>query len=149
MARYQMSLTTAWSPDDVFAYLGDLRNFARWDPGVRSATLVSGGEPGPGAAYDVEVRIPFGAMTLRYETVVWEPPYRLVVAATTPRLSSRDEITVSAGNGGANVLYDAVLTLRGALAVGDPLLALAFRRIGDRAGNGLRHALECEPTPSN
>ena len=37
MARYVTKLRTSRAPDEVFAYMADLRNFAGWDPGVRQA----------------------------------------------------------------------------------------------------------------
>jgi hypothetical protein len=40
------------------------------------------------------------------------------------------------------VTYDAELQLKSVLKVADPLLGLAFRRIGDRAAVGLRRVLE-------
>ncbi len=42
----------------------------------------------------------------------------------------------------AVVTYEADLSLKGVLRIGDPLLGLAFRRIGDRAAAGLRTALD-------
>ena len=43
--------------------------------------------------------------------------------------------------GGTRVTYDAELALKGPLRVLDPLLGLAFKRVGDRAANGLRATL--------
>ena len=45
-------------------------------------------------------------------------------------------------DGGCLVTYVADLSLKGVLRIGDPLLGLAFRRIGDRAAAGLRSVLE-------
>jgi hypothetical protein len=42
---------------------------------------------------------------------------------------------------GTRVTYDADLSLKGPLRLADPLLALAFRRVGDRARDGLRARL--------
>jgi hypothetical protein len=39
------------------------------------------------------------------------------------------------------VTYQAELTLKGPLRALDPLLGLAFKRVGDRAATGLRGAL--------
>ena len=50
--------------------------------------------------------------------------------------------SVEASGDGSLVTYDADLQLRGVLRIGDPLLALGFGRIGDRAAAGLRDALE-------
>ncbi len=147
MARYLTTIDTRCSPQDVFAYMADVRHFAQWDPGVRRAALVIGERPGPGTAYDVEVHAGPGTMTLRYEVVEWDPPRRLVLRAETGTLRSIDEIRVDPSDIGATVTYDADLTLRGVARLANPLLALAFRRIGDRAARGLRNALEAAPLP--
>jgi hypothetical protein len=57
---------------------------------------------------------------------------------------SLDRITVSPLGDGAQVTYDADLSLKGALKVADPLLAVLFRRVGDRALAGLRRTLAGE-----
>ena len=55
---------------------------------------------------------------------------------------SLDTMTFSATqSGGTCVTYDATLTLNGPRSALDPLLGLAFGRIGDRAAAGLRAAL--------
>ncbi|MBV8221122.1 MAG: hypothetical protein JO325_21875, partial [Solirubrobacterales bacterium] len=47
---------------------------------------------------------------------------------------------------GTRVTYAADLRLKGLLRLADPLLALAFRRVGDRALAGLREVL-ARPAP--
>ena len=42
------------------------------------------------------------------------------------------------------VTYDAELTLNGPLGLADPLLGIGFKRIGDRAAEGLIIALDGE-----
>jgi carbon monoxide dehydrogenase subunit G len=145
MARYVDTLHSPWLPETVFAYMADARNFAEWDPGVRSSTLVSGAQPGPGAAFEVVVNAGPRAMTLTYEIVEWDPPRRLVLRAETRVIRSNDTVLIEATDAGSAVTYDAELDLRGVLRIFDPLLAVSFRRIGDRAAAGLRRVLE-DPT---
>ena len=71
----------------------------------------------------------------------YEPARRLLMTSKTTFLSSVDEIRVEPSGTGSIVAYDAVLTLNGPLKLFDPLLRLAFRRIGDRAMAGLRRKL--------
>lgn len=144
MPRYLTSVPTAWSPAVAFDFMADVRNFVRWDPGVESVS-VAGDERGPGASYDVVVRAGPRRLVLRYEVEEWDAPRRLLLMAKTAALQSIDEIEVQPADGGAVVTYDARLNLRGALSVGNPLLGLVFRRIGDRAAAGLRRALGGEP----
>jgi hypothetical protein len=129
--------------------MADLRNFVRWDPGVRNVHMVAGEVPGLGAAFDVAVRVPLGAMTLRYRMIACEPPERLVVRAETSTLTSLDEILVKAEPDGATVIYDADLQLRSGLRFADPALGAVFGRIGQRAADGLRRALAENRPPAS
>ena len=60
---------------------------------------------------------------------------------------SIDEIVVDPEGRGCRVSYDANLTLKGSLRLADPLLALVFRRIADRAIGGLRKAVGARAEP--
>lgn len=139
MARY---VTTAPCPRPAaegFAFMADVTRFAEWDPGVTRAVRVVGDGLSVGTAYDLTVRA--GRAVLRYEVTAYEPPRRLVLVARTRWLTSVDEIRVAPTATGCDVTYDAQLTLNGALGAFDPLLQIAFRRLGDRAAGGLRQAL--------
>ncbi len=94
MAHYSATLTTENTPDDVWRYLADLRSIVEWDPSVEDARLVEG-EPGTvGARYELDVRFLGRTATLPYETVVAEPPHRLVFAAETDAMSIADEAII-------------------------------------------------------
>jgi hypothetical protein len=149
MARYVVRVRTARSAPDAFAYMAHLTNFAEWDPGVVRAEQAVGSGPGPDAEYDVAVKGWFGrTLTLRYRTEAYDAPRRVLVRAASKVLTSIDEITVEGADGGAIVTYDARLELGGVLRLGDPMLGLAFRRIGDRAAAGLIAALDGERVAS-
>jgi carbon monoxide dehydrogenase subunit G len=128
---------TALSPQDAFAYMADLRNFAEWDPGVKKVVQVTGNGGGPATSFDVTV----SGTTLRYVTREFQAPVNLLVVAESGTLVSTDRVTVEAVEGGSVVIYDADLRLKGVLRLADPLLKLAFGRIGGRAASGLRTAL--------
>lgn len=145
MARYVTKVRTQRPSDEVFAYLADLRHFAEWDPGVRRVAQVEGDGAGPDAVFDVTVAGVGRDLTLRYRTVEYAPPRVLVVLAKSKMFTSEDRITVEADDAGAVVTYDAALRLNGVLRVGDPVLRLAFGRIGDRAAAGLRRVLDGQP----
>ncbi len=144
MTRYLMHVRTPMPPDEAFGYMADLSNFAEWDPGVERVDQVHGDGPGPQASFDVAVKAFGRSITMRYDTVTYEPPATIVAFAETGLLSSRDTITVEADGSGSIVTYDAVLQLKGLLRLADPLLGLSFKQIGDRAGAGLVAALSGE-----
>jgi hypothetical protein len=149
MASYLASIRTAWAPETAFDFMADLRNLAIWDPGVGAVRLTEGAGPGLGAAFDVDVHAGPRTITLRYVTTEFQRPERLVVVAATPTVMSRDEIVVESDPGGSTVTYDADLSLHGVLRLANPLLAIAFRRIGERAAGGLRRTLAGEALPTS
>ena len=141
MARYVTKVRTARTPQEAFAYMADLRNFAEWDPGVTAVKQVEGSGGGPDAVFDVTVASPGRDLTLRYVTEEYDAPRNLLVVARSFVFTSIDRITVEPDGTGSVVTYDADLRLNGVLRVGDLGLRLMFGRIGDRAAAGLRRAL--------
>lgn len=140
MARYVMRVRTPKDAEQVFDFLADLRNFPEWDPGTTSAEQVGGTGPGVGSAYDLET----GGTTMRYEVTTYDHPRKVVAEGANRWVTSVDTITVSTQDDGAGavVTYDADLTLNGLLRVGDPILKLAFARIGKKAADGLVTSLD-------
>lgn len=145
MARYVTTVRTARTPQEVFAYLADLRNFAEWDPGVKAVSQVQGSGGGPDSVFDVTVAGLVGDLTLRYVTEDYNAPRNLLVVARSAVFTSIDRITVEPDGTGSVVTYDADLRLNGVLRVGDLGLRLVFGHIGDRAAAGLRRVLDAQP----
>ncbi|HMQ25193.1 MAG TPA: SRPBCC family protein, partial [Acidimicrobiales bacterium] len=123
-------------------------NFAEWDPGVRRSVQVAGAVAELGAAYDVTVAAMPRDLTLRYEVVEHDAPRTSLVVARSTVFTSTDRPAVEPDGTGSIVTYDAELTLNGPLGLFDPVLRLAFGRIGDRAAAGLRRALDGTAVPA-
>lgn len=141
MARYLARVPSPWPLERTFAFMADMREFARWDPNIRRVEQVTGDGGGADSVWNVVVSNVTGEMTLRYETVVYAPPSRVVVRARTPRMESLDEIRVEPSASGSVIVYEANLDFTGMLAPLSPLLGLVLGRIGDRASEGLRRLL--------
>lgn len=146
MARYTTSIASPMTPEQAFAYMADVTHFSDWDPGVKSVRRVLGDGFGVGTSYDLEVKT-LGTTTMRYVVHEFEAPRRLLLVATTPSLTSVDEISVTPSDTGSTITYDARLTLNGPLRLFDPLLGRAFRIIGDRGAAGLRRVLGAAGVP--
>ena len=147
MARYRARVATPLPAAEAFDYVADLTNFAEWDPGVRRSVQVAGDGSELGAAYDVTVAAGPRDLTLRYEVDEHDAPHTCLVVARSTVFTSTDRITVEPDGDGSVVTYDAELTLNGPLGLFDPVLRLAFGRIGERAAAGLRRALNGKAVP--
>ena len=148
MARYRATVTTDWSPQQTFDYMANFANSAEWDPGVVSAEELTDNPLRVGARFDLVAAFLGREIDLTYETVELEAPRRVVLRAESGTVVSLDEMTFEpTASDGTVLTYDADLRLKGALRVADPVLRLAFRRIGDRARDGIAARL-AEPAPT-
>jgi len=148
VAHYRASIDTSWPPEAAFDYLSDFSTSAEWDPGVLEANRVgeATGAVAIGADFRLVAEFLGRASELIYRVVELERPRVVTFHAENATVVSHDRITFeSTSAGGTRVTYDAVLTLKGAMRLGDPLLAIAFRRVGDRALKGLGAILAGPP----
>lgn len=149
MARYVTTVETGWDPATTYAYLAEFSNVGEWDPGVKSARRLSDDPLATGAQFEVVVSVMGRDTPLTYETISSEPPQRVVLRAESATLVSLDTLRFeSLPGGGTAVTYEADLQLKGLLKVFEPVLGLAFDRIGDAARDGLAARL-AEPPPSS
>jgi hypothetical protein len=136
-----MTFETPRHADDVFAYMARFSNAAEWDPGVISAEDLSGGEPALGSTYRLVVAFGGRSLPLDYRICEFDPPQRVVLVAENAYISSRDSIELAATANGTMLTYRAVLSAKGLFRLATPLLALGFKKTGDRAAKGLQSTL--------
>jgi carbon monoxide dehydrogenase subunit G len=142
MAHYSTTVQSNKSREVAFHFLADFANAAEWDPGVASGERLTDQPIGPGSRFRLMCRFLGRQIPFEYRITAFEAPSRVVFVADQGRLSSVDEIRFVEADGGTSVTYDANLRLKGPLGqLMDPLIALAFRRIGERAAAGLRREL--------
>jgi hypothetical protein len=142
MARYRTTIDSTLPPATAFEELADFSSAERWDPGVREARRLDTGALAVGSRFHVVARFAGRDIPLEYEIIELDPPNTVVLRAESSAVVSLDTITFEANATGTAVTYDADLRLKGLLRILDPVLAVAFRRIGDRARDGLREALQ-------
>ncbi|HLI44925.1 MAG TPA: SRPBCC family protein [Acidimicrobiales bacterium] len=140
MAHIVRTVRTAWSPELAFAYMADFSHAAEWDPGVAAARREDDGEVALGSVFELMIRVGGRRFPLRYEVTHFAPP-QVTFTARSFALESVDTVTVTDRGGETEVRYDARIHLRGLLRIADPLLALGFRGVADRAIAGLERRL--------
>lgn len=142
MAHYRSEIHVTAPQEQAFAYLANFATTQEWDPGVIRAELVTPLPIGSGSEFDVLTGSAGRTIPFRYRIIEFDPPGRVMLLGTATRLVSTDTIDVSqADHGGCTINYDADLRLNGIWRLLDFPLSIAFRRIGDRAVEGLRSAL--------
>ena len=146
MATYRTVVESPQSPEQAFDYLANFENVTLWDENTASSDCLSE-EPGTaGARYRVVTTFGSRSMTLTYETIEFDRPRRVVFRTGTSMATIEDTITISpaAGGEGSSVEYVADIRLKGLGRLLDPVFSVIFRRVGDRAAEGLRAALDAK-----
>ena len=141
MASYRASVETSLPIQEAFAYLSDFANAAEWDPGVVQAQRLDQGQIGEGSRFRLVARFMGRDNELIYTITEFSAPDVVRFRGESPTVISDDRLSFETIAGGTRLTYDAQLTLKGALRLADPLLALAFKPVGDRALAGLRGRL--------
>ena len=141
MAHYVTKIPVSTTRPAAFAYLGRFDRAAEWDPGVEAGEMVSPEPVGVGSRFRLVARFLGRRIPLDYEIVEYERDERIVLRAENRSVRSVDTITFEDDAGGTVVVYDAQLDAKGIGRLADPLLAIVFHRIGDRAAAGLRRHL--------
>jgi len=144
MARYKATVDTPRPPDEAFAFLSDFSTTAEWDPGVVEAERLGDAPIAEGSEFRLVADFLHRDTTLIYSIVEYDPPSAVTFRGENSSVVSLDRITFEPSNGGTRITYDAELALKGPLRLADPLLALAFKRVGDRALAGMRTTLRAE-----
>lgn len=141
MARYQASVETRRSVDEVFSYLSDFSNTSQWDPGIDRAGQQTPGEIGLGTEFRVVSKTMGQEVPFTYRVVEYDAPRSIRLIGESSKIVSSDRMTFEPLGDGTRVTYEADLSLKGIFKLAEPLLRLGFRRVGDRALEGLRQTL--------
>jgi len=140
------TVTVDRSLPEVFAYLSDFTTTTEWDPGTVRTTRDSG-DGGVGTRY-LNVSTFLGRETeITYVVTEHEPPTRLMLRGENRTVVAHDTMTLTPdAGGGTQVTYRATFTFKGWVRLLAPITAPAFRRLGDKAADGLRAALRNPPS---
>jgi len=144
MAKYTATIATPRPIEEVFDYLSDFSNTREWDPGVVEAERLDDDPVAEGSEFRIVAEFLGRRNSLLYRVVEHDPPNVVTFRGVNGSVVSLDRLTFERFGAGTRVTYHADLTLKGPFKLADPVLALAFRRVGDRALAGLRETLARE-----
>jgi carbon monoxide dehydrogenase subunit G len=135
------------STAEAFEFVSDFANAEAWDPGVKESRRVGNGPVGVGAVFRLVVMFRGTSLPMTYRIVEYQPPRRVVLHGEGATVDAVDEILLEPVGGRTRLTYRADLKMRGILALATPFLRGAFDRMGKRAVEGLRRALDRPSSP--
>ena len=87
MRRVEASITIDAAPDEVFAFVADVANLPRWQPGILSATRTSPDPVGVGSTARVVRDLAGQSMTVDLAITEFEPGRRLALSSAASGVS--------------------------------------------------------------
>ena len=143
MAHYSTTFVTQTPVERAFEYLSRFSSAVEWDPGVVASRDLTPDPVGVGSAFEIVSSFLGRRVPLRYEIIDFDAPHLVRLRAQNSTVRSVDTITFAETSEGATtVTYDAQLTPVGLARVLSPVFGLMLTRIGDRAADGLRAAVD-------
>ena len=142
MAHYVTTVPSSKTPEEAFAYMSDIRNFAQWDKGIKKIDQVIGDGAGMGSGYDITVKGVGGKDSIfRYITLECDSPPNDLVKGKNWMFTSVDRVTITPTATGCDVTYDAVLTANLVVWPMNIWLGRIFDKVGAVATRGLKKVL--------
>jgi len=124
----------------VFAYLSDFTNTNEWDPGTVK-TVRTEGDGGVGTTYHNTSKFAGRETELTYEVEKLVPNAVYALRGENKTVVAHDTMTFRETPAGTAVTYVAEFEFKGLVKYAAPLLAPAFKKLGDEAEQGMREAL--------
>lgn len=124
----------------VFAYLSDFTTTNEWDPGTVRTERVSG-DGGVGTAYRNVSKFAGRETELTYVVERIVPGEVFALRGENKTVVAHDTMTFRPTPSGTEVRYVARFDFKGLTRFVAPLLAPAFKKLGDEAEQGMREAL--------
>jgi hypothetical protein len=124
------TVATRWDADSVFAYLLDFEHAEEWDAGTVRCNRLAG-DGGVGTTYRNVSRFLGRETTLDYEVEKLVPGSQFVITGANKTVVSKDTVTVTPRENGAEVEYRADMTFQGIAGVISPLLSPFLEKLAD------------------
>jgi len=145
MQQYKASAIIHRSPEVVFAFLSDLTNNPKWEPGILEMRQVSPGPIGMGTQFS-EVRKFMGRrITTLYEVTAYDPPRQVAVRSAAGPMQLLARYDCAAASEGTQVTDSVAFEMRGILRWLRPLFGRMVQRQMRASFARLRQVLEQTP----
>ena len=134
------TFTVTPPPSTVVDYLKDFSHAEEWDPGTERCERLDSGPVRVGSRWHNESKIAGVSTELTYELTELTAE-RIVLVGKNETATSTDTITVVPDGTGSEVTYEAVIEMRGAAKVAEPVVKLVFEKIGNDTEDDMTTAL--------
>lgn len=143
MPRLEETILVARPIEDCFRYVADFSTIEQWDPGVYRSEKITAGPVKVGSRFEVIINSGGRHQKMVYSLKEYDPPHRVVLIGQGDGFTADDRIEFKARDEGTTEIhYVADLEFSGLLGAVTPLFRPWLDRVGRKAVQGLKEALE-------
>jgi carbon monoxide dehydrogenase subunit G len=142
MAVLRERIETRLGIEDAFAFVADFANAAKWDPGVATSERIGDGALAVGSRFRLGVRMGGRVVPMEYTITRLDAPSRVVLSGEGSSVIAVDDIAFEASGTGTTIDYVADIRLRGLMWLLTPFAGGSFRKVAEKARNGMQRTLD-------
>jgi len=128
MLSTEASEAIARSPQDVFAFVADVRNDPKWHTDVTEASLTQGDGSSVGSVYTIKVKPQMGMTGGTVKVAEYSAPSKIVYDVDMGRMKPTTTFTVQPDGSGARISRKVEMETTGLMKLMAPLMGGMFRK---------------------
>ena len=144
MITIRDEITINRTPEDVFAYFADFRNWSAWQDSTEEMVQTSEGPLGVGSTFRVKVKmLPLWKATIFGHVTGYESPNKMAMeTGVGSPFSATGSYSFEPIEGGTKLTFDATMSMKGLLKILEPLMRSTFRKQSASETRKLKQVLE-------
>jgi uncharacterized protein YndB with AHSA1/START domain len=142
MMSTEASEAIAKSPEEVFAFVADVRNDPKWHTDVIDATLTQGDGKTVGSVYDIKVKPQMGMTGGTVKVAEYAAPSRIVFDVDMGKMKPTTTFTVQPEGTGARISRKVEMEPTGMMKLMAPLMSGMFRKRNVKFLGNLKQVME-------
>ena len=144
MITIRSEITINRTPEDVFAYFADFRNYAAWESSTEEMVQTSEGPLGVGSTFRVTAKfMPMWSPRFSGRVTEYEPPKKMAMeSGGGAPFAGGGTYSFEPIEGGTNLTFDGTMRMKSLLKLMEPLLHGSFRKQSAADLRKLKEVLE-------
>ncbi len=146
MITLRDEITISRTPEDVFAYFADFRNYSAWQNSTEEMVQTSEGPLGVGSTFRVTAKfLPMMKPRFSGRVIEYDPPNKMAMETSGGApFSATGSYSFEPIEGGTRMTFNGTLTMKGLLKLTEPLMRTSLRKQGEAENRKLKEILESQ-----
>ena len=146
MITFRDEITISRTPEDVFAYFADFRNYSAWQDSTEDMVQTSEGPLGVGSTFRITAKfLPLVKSRFSGRVTEYAPPNKMAMETSGGApFSATGNYSFEPIEGGTRMTFHGTLAMKGLFKLIEPLMRNSLRKQGTAENRKLKEILEAQ-----